>query len=188
MILNKLKKLYRYLVLEKQISILSDLNLARINGLDVDMQKSIDPKVKKILNELISLTNTQGQPNINSLWMAIKDIEILHLNVKNMGYDIACRLHPVLTNIDYSKEPKQYNLVSKPTTQADVESSWFAFWCSEIKAAPIYHRKLWEFAFFLQVIFEHGLLKTGITGIGFGCGQEPLASYFASKGLLVPNF
>ncbi len=108
--------------------------------------------------------------------------EFLRLNVKNFGYELARQLEPVLSAVDRSQEPRKVGLVSKPTTQADMESPWFAHWCAELKAQPLYHRKLWEFAFLLQALYEHGLLREGVKGIGFGCGREPLASYIASQG------
>jgi SAM-dependent methyltransferase len=65
-------------------------------------------------------------------------------------------------------------------TQADVESPWFVHWCDAMRCQPLYHRKLWELASVVQVLFEHGKLAEGSHGIGFGCGEEPLASLFAS--------
>ncbi len=37
----------------------------------------------------------------------------------------------------------------------------------------------------LQAIYEHGHIRPGIKGIGFGCGAEPIPSYLASKEVLV---
>lgn len=113
------------------------------------------------------------------------DLRILQLNVKNFGYQLALDMAPFLACVDTTGEPRRRNLVSKPTTQQDVESPWFIYWCDELHAVPIYHRKLWEFAFSLQSLFDADLLREGVTGIGFGCGEEPLASYFATKGMRV---
>jgi SAM-dependent methyltransferase len=109
--------------------------------------------------------------------------EITRLNVKNLGYELARQHQPKLESIDRSTQPQKMGLVSKPTTQADMESPWFAHWCAELKVRPTYHRKLWEFAFLLQALHDRDLLREGVRGIGFGCGQEPLASYFASRGM-----
>ena len=99
-----------------------------------------------------------------------------------MGYQIARELQPRLLTISYPDEPRKHAVVSKPCTQADVESTWFAYWCRQLNATPMYHRKLWEYAFLLQVMYDRDLLRAGARGIGFGCGQEPIASYLASKG------
>ena len=130
---------------------------------------------------ILSLTNKKGQPNINPLWALTKDIEAIRLNLKYFGYDIGHKLQNLLPDIDISDEPKYYGIISKPTTQNDIESSWFSYWCKELESAPIYHRKLWEYAFILQALFENNMLLQGKKCIGFGCGREPLASYFASK-------
>jgi SAM-dependent methyltransferase len=141
--------------------------------------------VKKMIRELTMLTTSGEKPNVNDLWFALKDIDIMRLNIKNFGYQLARQMQPSFASIDCSFEPSAHGLVSKPTTQSDVESPWFKYWCNEIKAAPIYHRKLWEFAFLLQVMYENDFLHDGVEGVGFGCGQEPLASYFASRGMNV---
>lgn len=138
-----------------------------------------------ILRELKSVATSSDYPNIIDLWRALKDIPIIKLNIKNFGYELARQLQPRLESLDCSSEPQLHNLISKPTTQSDMESPWFRYWCSQIQAAPIYHRKLWEFAFLLQALYEHGILQQGYEGVGFGCGQEPLASYFASKNMKV---
>lgn len=143
------------------------------------------PYFKRIIGELLMLTDAAGKPNINDLWFALRDIDAIRLNIKNFGYKIAREMRENLEGVDCSSEPRVHGLVSKATTQQDVESPWFSYWCKQIKAAPIYHRKLWEFAFVLQVLHEHGLLRSGMRGLGFGCGEEPLASYFASRGVNV---
>lgn len=112
--------------------------------------------------------------------------QALTLNVKNFGYHLAReRTKSALASVDVSSEPRHHGLGCKPTTQADVESPWFAYWCSELRLAPVYHRKLWEYAFLLQALFEQGKLQAGAIGLGFGCGEEPIASYLAARGVAV---
>jgi 2-polyprenyl-3-methyl-5-hydroxy-6-metoxy-1,4-benzoquinol methylase len=112
-------------------------------------------------------------------------LDPIRLNIKNFGYQLARDLAPRLASVDPAGEPRDHGLGGRPTTQADMESPWFAHWCQELRIAPIYHRKLWEFAFVLQVLSERGRLRPGLRGIGFGCGEEPLASYLASRGITV---
>ena len=138
-----------------------------------------------LARKLTRRTTCRSQPNINDLWHLTKDINILRLNCKNMGYQIARELQPQLLEISYPDEPRKHFVASKPCTQTDVESTWFAYWCRQLNATPMYHRKLWEYAFLLQVMYDRDLLNSGARGIGFGCGQEPIASYCASKGMKV---
>jgi 2-polyprenyl-3-methyl-5-hydroxy-6-metoxy-1,4-benzoquinol methylase len=112
--------------------------------------------------------------------------ESLRLSVKTLGYHLARELAKKnLSNPDVSGQPRNHGLKSKATTQADIEAPWFAWWCRELAIAPIYHRKLWEYAFLLQALFEEGMLRPGVSGIGFGCGEEPIASYLAARGAQV---
>ena len=94
-----------------------------------------------------------------------------------MGADVYNRVNSL--PVPDSTEP--FVMASKASTQADVESPWFRYWMNEIHSAPLPHRKLWEFAYILQNMYGMGVLKEGQRGIGFGCGEEPLPSYFASK-------
>jgi 2-polyprenyl-3-methyl-5-hydroxy-6-metoxy-1,4-benzoquinol methylase len=121
----------------------------------------------------------------DALWAFGRDPDALRLNIKNFGYELARGLAPGLARVDVSQEPRIHGLRNKPTTQADIESAWFAWWCKELKIAPLYHRKLWEYAFVLQALFENGKLRPGMRGLGFGCGEEPIASFLASEGVTV---
>ena len=112
-------------------------------------------------------------------------LDPVRLNIKNFGYQLARDRAPRLAAVDPAGEPRDHGLSGRPTRQADMESPWFVHWCRELHIAPIYHRKLWEFAFVLQVLWERGRLRRGMRGLGFGCGEEPLASYLASLGIEV---
>lgn len=46
----------------------------------------------------------------------------------------------------------------------------------------IYHRKLWEFVYIAQALYERGMLKPGKRGLGFGVGTEALVAIFADMG------
>ena len=47
------------------------------------------------------------------------------------------------------------------------------------------HRKIWEWCFITQALFERNLLIDGKKGLGFAVGTEPLASKFCSLGASV---
>jgi hypothetical protein len=47
------------------------------------------------------------------------------------------------------------------------------------------NRKMWEWCAISQVLDERCLLRTGIKGLGFAVGQEPLASHFAARGCTI---
>ena len=47
------------------------------------------------------------------------------------------------------------------------------------------NRKFWEWCVISQALEERGKLRTGMHGLGFAVGTEPLASFFASRGCKV---
>lgn len=76
------------------------------------------------------------------------------------------------------------------TEQSLVDSRMLA-WADRIRdawdhshtGAPVLtHRKIWEWVFIIQALYERGMLGPGRRGIGFGVGQDPLAALFASLG------
>jgi SAM-dependent methyltransferase len=106
-----------------------------------------------------------------------------YLAIKFFGYRLAKELSDALPP---AKRGEDFvHLGSKLATQADIESRWFSHWMAELNLPILYSRKLWEFAYALQAIHEAGLLKPGVRALGFGCGQEPIASYLASRGVTV---
>ena len=131
---------------------------------------------------LLSLLNERSQPNLNALTMAVRNIDILALNIKALGYGLARELAEALP-IPAETQSRHVGLGWKPSVQRDLESDWAAHWCRELHIPLFYHRKLWEVAFVLQSLHDAGHLRAGARGLGFGCGSEPMASYFASRGI-----
>lgn len=64
--------------------------------------------------------------------------------------------------------------------QADFDTSYFHFWTARLGEGLRYHRKLWEFVFICQSLWERGAVTPGRRGLGFGVGIEPLSAFFAS--------
>ena len=46
----------------------------------------------------------------------------------------------------------------------------------------VYHRKLWEFIYICQALYENDMLRSGRKGVAFGVGEECLPDLFASMG------
>jgi hypothetical protein len=130
----------------------------------------------------LALVDERSHPNIDALWLLLRDLDNARLSIKFFGYELGRNLAaalPARTGL----MARHVGLQSKPSTQADLESDWAAYWIGELKSAHIFHRKLWEFAYVLQAIHENGCLRPGSRGLGFGCGEEPLPSYFAEHGV-----
>ena len=149
---------------------------------------SMSPEAKKKLEEqilgMITLVDGDSHPNSNRLNELIRNIPAIALNLKFFGYELARALgnaRPPLTNVTARK----VELRSKPSTQADIESDWVAYWMGRLKARVVYHRKIWELCYVPQALYNFDLIKPGARAVGFGCGEEPLPSLFASEGVSV---
>jgi len=79
-------------------------------------------------------------------------------------------------------------------TDAQLQSETFRAWGERLRIAwdpehtgkPLpQHRKLWEWCYIGQALWERGMLQPGRRGLGFGVGQEPLAALFASFGCTI---
>ncbi len=132
----------------------------------------------------MSLTNDHSQPNLSAIAAKLKNIDAMALSLKYFGYELAATLASTLPPTDQARLAP-IGLKCKPSTQADMESEWVAYWCHQLKVPVVFHRKLWEHAYILQALYEKDLLKEGVRGLGFGCGREPLPSYFANLGMQV---
>lgn len=69
--------------------------------------------------------------------------------------------------------------------QDSFKTPYFSYWTSRLSEALRYHRKLWEFVFICQALWERGAVIQGARGLGFGVGSEPLSAFFASQGCKV---
>lgn len=78
--------------------------------------------------------------------------------------------------------PSLTSPVSQSCTLGQMEEPAYAYWCRAIAEVPRHHRKQWEFCYILQALARQGCLAPGLAGLGFGVGNEPLASLFASRG------
>lgn len=58
----------------------------------------------------------------------------------------------------------------------------FAYWMKALGITPFPHRKLWEFAYILQILKEQGALREGARGLGFGVGTEATPALLANMG------
>jgi hypothetical protein len=134
------------------------------------------------LRLIMEIVTPGSTPNANYLGEVVRNIRLLSLNIKSLGYDLARQLAAALPP-PVETTASHVGLKTSLSTQADIESDWIAHWCSELRMARIYHRKVWELSYVLQAFHENGMIEPGRRGLGFGSGQEPLSSYLASKGV-----
>lgn len=86
---------------------------------------------------------------------------------------------------NYGALPAPYVFSSMLCREQHFHLPLYTYWCKQLRKAPLFHRKQWEFIYICQVLFERGYIRDGLTALGFGVGKEPLVSYFSSQGLNV---
>jgi SAM-dependent methyltransferase len=150
------------------------LELTKDAGVSMKYLKKL--KFRRFLRKAVGLSKADASS---------KEFNAIKWYVKQNGYNLSRSVFELIKTLPTVKDPVQAELKSKCSTQDDIESDWFRYWMAELRLAPLPHRKLWEFAFVLQNLYQSGFLKPGLSGIGFGCGEEPLPSYFASRGIRV---
>jgi hypothetical protein len=67
-------------------------------------------------------------------------------------------------------------------SEAQLDSPAFRHWAAALHQPWRLHRKLWEFCFICQALYERGMLENGRRGLCFAVGEEPLPALFASRG------
>jgi SAM-dependent methyltransferase len=118
-----------------------------------------------------------GRALIGNLWSAD--------NTKVLAYELARQRS---TEMGLARAPLAAPpaggapLASMVCTSTDWKSEWLPYWASQLGLQPALHRKIWEFAFITQALHGRNMLRNGRSGLGFGCGKEPLASLFAARG------
>ncbi len=69
--------------------------------------------------------------------------------------------------------------------QESFRAPYFSYWTGRLGDSLRYHRKLWEFVFIAQALWERGAVRAGARALGFGVGLEPLPAFFASQDVAV---
>jgi len=78
--------------------------------------------------------------------------------------------------------PAMLGLKSGICRQLHFSTDEFRYWVQAMGHTPSMHRKLWEFFYIAQVLFEQGMLVPGKKGLAFAVGREALPALFATYG------
>lgn len=141
------------------------------------------PDIEKDLVSLLKLTTANSHPNINPLIEILRDVPIMKWNLKVHGYLLSKLLFGSTNILNLPVTNEAFNPKWSASVSKDFFTTWFRKTCAELKIEPVLHRKIWELTYVLNNLEHYGLIVPGSSGIGFGCGTEPLPSYFASKGI-----
>jgi len=82
-------------------------------------------------------------------------------------------------------EPESHLLSSGLCSEEQLSSRAFRYWTRALGKEWHLHRKLWEFCFICQALYERGMLEPAKRGLGFAVGEEPLPALFAARGCTI---
>ncbi|MBB6204275.1 SAM-dependent methyltransferase [Paraburkholderia fungorum] len=92
---------------------------------------------------------------------------------------------PLVIDGQGSPEPSLSSIASQLCTASQCLDERYRQWCREMKSPARLARKQWEFVYTLEALSQAGMLARGKRGLGFGCGEEPLAAVMAKRGSIV---
>lgn len=159
-----------------------------VEGLSGQLADLVTERVMRRVQASAGRVTPEGAPTTDPLAIALKEIAALRWNAKLMGLAMAQDLYAQGKAGPGAVLPgraTRVGLTSKLCTQADIESEWLRFWCGQLQIVPMYNRKVWEYGFVLQALWEGGHLRTGAQGLGFAVGTELTPSYLASRNIQV---
>ncbi|MGB5975531.1 MAG: methyltransferase domain-containing protein [Nodosilinea sp.] len=81
--------------------------------------------------------------------------------------------------------PNLATVTSQTCTADQFKEPTYQRLCAEINQDLLFHRKQWEYIYILRALEQFDMLIPGKTGLGFGCGKEPLAAVMAKRGVTV---
>jgi hypothetical protein len=89
------------------------------------------------------------------------------------------------SNLGFLGRPNLRNIASQACTADQFSEPDYLRLSKEITQEPRFHRKQWEYIYILRALEQFGLMSPGTTGVGFGCGKEPIAAVMAKHGLCI---
>ena len=85
----------------------------------------------------------------------------------------------------FISQPTLQALVSQACTAHQFKEATYGRLVGAIGQDARFHRKQWEYVYILRALEQYGLLSADVSGIGFGCGKEPLVALMAREGVRV---
>jgi 2-polyprenyl-3-methyl-5-hydroxy-6-metoxy-1,4-benzoquinol methylase len=79
------------------------------------------------------------------------------------------------------QEPTLETVASQVCTYRQFNEPVYNRICREIAQEKLFHRKQWEYIYILRALEQFCVLQPGYSGLGFGCGKEPLAAVMARR-------
>jgi len=128
---------------------------------------------------------TLMERNITQIWVAL-DTHVREARLKfdemSLPPEVQWRNQPPLLDGTPADQAFPNSTLCR---QESFQQPYFSYWTIRLGQGLRYHRKLWEFVFIAQALWERGAVKPGTRALGFGVGEEPLTAFFASQDVAV---
>jgi 2-polyprenyl-3-methyl-5-hydroxy-6-metoxy-1,4-benzoquinol methylase len=130
------------------------------------------------LIELLEIQANKFYPQSNLQKLDQRNVDNLH-SLFEMPYHIK---EFICNGTNDTVEPTVEIPVTQLCTASQFYSAEYEHWTNEMSLTVVLHRKQWEFVYILSVLNYYGKLNSEVSGLGFGCGKEPIASVMANHG------
>ncbi len=135
--------------------------------------------------------DSETSPNTSAVGNELRDFKLIKTNIKVLAWKVE-QLEAMLQRPGVSKgvvlpirqclesAALGYPPSTKICTASDLDADWHRNLCALIGATNPLLRKLWEWTYSLKVLSDLGAFQRKGSGLGFGCGSEPMASLCAN--------
>lgn len=140
-----------------------------------------------LIRQLIDVKGWESDesPNTSTTGELARDLQIMKSNIKALAWQLekldspkSLDWAPIKDSVSANSEIIQ--ATCRLCSSSDIYSLWHRRLAASLRSNNYKLRKIWEWTYTIQVLYDHGYLSAGSTGLGFGCGTEPLASCFAN--------
>jgi len=82
-------------------------------------------EIDRLREELLNKVTHGSQPNTSKLSLLAKDVDLVKINIKHLGYEL-CRRELERYGQREQPTPRHVGLICKPASQTEIESDWAA--------------------------------------------------------------
>lgn len=148
-----------------------------------DQRYALDSLIRRLLD--VKGWESADSPNTSATGELARDLQIMKANIKALAWQVERLESPPSLEWTPLKEAVKVNTSPvQPTcrlcSSQDIYSPWHRQLSASLRSSNYKLRKIWEWTYTIQVLYDQGFLQQGSSGLGFGCGTEPLASCFAN--------
>lgn len=156
---------------------------AQTSGPTTPDRYQIDALIRQLID--VKGWESKNSPNTSATGEMARDLQIMKANIKALAWQLeklespnSLDWAPITESVATNSE--KVEATCRLCTSSDIYSEWHRRLSASLRAKNYKLRKIWEWTYTIKVLYDHGFLSGNSSGLGFGCGTEPLASCFAN--------